>query len=277
MREPNFSESQLQQAVNAVLIRFIAEQTGTYPFAHVPSLFDERDLGWDTGFYFHWIENSMCFPNPDQQGCNFFIQYKLSGLLTSSGAKEWPYWGEEYFRFKIPHVKKNSLGKYIDDYHQWDSLRGLADQGYPTFYATNSTLSKEELIEAYNSQMLVHEIPLLDVRSINNLHKHVTFTSNSREFKLHSEIEAIEKTNFGVMVEELSSRESKSILETTNSLELYLREKFRQNESFQHHYSYLQGAIEHDTPSSFLVWRKYLALTSLVKIYIGADMMWIPK
>jgi hypothetical protein len=138
MRDPNFSESQLQQAVNTAFIRYVLEKHGIWVFANIPSLIDEFDLGWDSAFHFPWLPH---LPQPDHQGSNFFIQYKLSGELTSPGAKEWQHWNSAYFRFKIPHSTKDSTGSFVDDYHQWDRLKELANQNYPTFYATNSTLT----------------------------------------------------------------------------------------------------------------------------------------
>ncbi len=163
MREPNFSESQLQQAVNSAYIRYLFETRGNWVFANVPSLFDEFNLGWDSAFYFPWLPQ---LPADDHEGCNFFLQYKLSGHLTSAGAKEWSFWNNEYFRFKIPHSTRNASGTFLDDYHQWDRLKELANLNYPTFYVTNSTLSKNVLKNEYSSGTLLNSTPLLDVRLI---------------------------------------------------------------------------------------------------------------
>jgi len=69
MRDPNFSESQLQQAVNCAYIRHIYEARSQWVFAHVPSLFTEFDLGWDSAFYFPWLHPP---PENDYEGCNYF-------------------------------------------------------------------------------------------------------------------------------------------------------------------------------------------------------------
>ncbi|MFE8048768.1 hypothetical protein [Brenneria goodwinii] len=275
MREANFSESQLQQAVNTAFMQFIADKTKTLPFAHVPSLFDESSLGWDTAFYFKGLKH--CLPNPDHQGCNFFIQYKLSGLLTSAGAKEWHDWGTDYFRFKIPHSTKDAHGKFIDDYHQWDSLKELAGKGYPTFYATNSTLSRDELIKAYDSKSLINEIPLLDVRNVHGRHKHVTFTSSSKHFKLHSEVERVEKVSIETALQNVLVQKSSSLRVFVNSLERHLRTRAEKNESLQHYFLRSTESTDNDILSPVQVWRRYLVLSSLVRKYIGAEMIWIPK
>ena len=184
MREPNFSESQLQQAVNTAFIRRVFERYGFWAFAHVPSLPTEFALGWDTAFHLPWLPHA---PSPDDEGCNFFLQYKLSGELTSPGAKEWSSWSQQYFRFKIPHSTRDSAGKFIEDYHQWERLKALADKNYPTFYATNSTLRKAELQNSLQAGTLLDLIPLLDIRTVKAAHKHVTFTTISTTFALHSD------------------------------------------------------------------------------------------
>ena len=78
MGEPNFSESQLQQAVNTAYIRHVYEQSGQWIFVNVPSLIDEFDLGWDSGSYFPWYPQ---MPHHDHEGCNFLFStnYLLSG------------------------------------------------------------------------------------------------------------------------------------------------------------------------------------------------------
>jgi hypothetical protein len=171
MREPNFSESQFQQAVNTAFIQQVFRDHGIWSFAHVPSLIAEFDLGWDTAFHFPWLPN---LPSPDDEGSNFFLQYKLSGELTSRGALEWSNWNGAYFRFKIPHSTRAPGGTFIDDYHQWDRLRALAEKDYPTFYATNITLHKSVLQSQLQDGTLLDNVAALDVRGVAAQHKHVS-------------------------------------------------------------------------------------------------------
>lgn len=181
MPAPNFSEFQLQQAVNTAYTRYIYEKHHRWMYPIVPSLVAEFNLGWDSAFYFPWLHKTH--PNPE--GCNFFIQYKLSDELTTKRAKEWQFWNSKYFRFKIPYQTRDNNGNLIDDYNQWDCLKELANQNYPTFYATNHTLCKDALLSSFENGTLLDEIPFLDVRNVNSHHKHVTFTQNSNHFCLN--------------------------------------------------------------------------------------------
>lgn len=274
MRDPNFSESQLQQAVNTAYIRKIFEIHGEWAFANVPSLFDEFDLGWDTAFHFPWLPYP---PADDHEGCNFFLQYKLSGEFTSAGAKQWPFWCSEYFRFKIPHSTRDVHGAFVEDYHQWDRLKELADQNYPTFYATNSTLSKEELRNESDSGTLLNTIPLLDVRLVVDYHKLVTFTPDSTYFLLHSEQEEVKKIIFSDAIEQIVDSPAESI-EKANKKLLGVLEGIRdKSESWQIDISkirQLEDVIITEQLSP-LIMRSMLI--SFIRKHIGAYLLWLPK
>lgn len=274
MRETNFSESQLQQAVNDAYIRFIFEQRQVWVFANVPSLFDEFDLGWDSAFFFPWNPH---VPHPDHEGCNFFIQYKLSGELTSAGAKEWEYWRAPYYRFKIPHSTKDGTGKFVDDYHQWDRLKELADQGYPTFYATNATLSKEELQAASVSGTLLNDIPMLDVRGVTTRHKKVTFAPSSTFFLLHSEKKETFKVNFAAIIEQLSGYKTLSLKASSEALLLMLIEIGNNNESWYRDLQKITQANDSKLLMPFHPWITQALLVSFIRKHIGAEMFWLPK
>lgn len=274
MRDPNFSESQLQQAVNAAYIRHIFETRGQWAFAHVPSLFDEFDLGWDSAFYFPWLHYP---PENDHEGCNFFIQYKLSGQLTSAGAKQWVFWNAEYFRFKIPHSTRDENGAFIDDYHQWDRLKGLADNGYPTFYATNSTLSKNEIIAESNAGTLLNSTPVLDVRLVANQHKLVTFTPGSDHFLLHSEKEETKKHIFSNVTELLSEQSFEHPRESNANLLKMLNKMEKGNESWHTDISKIEQITDAPIPSWLRPWVKRSKIASFILKHIGANMLWLPK
>lgn len=274
MRDPNFSESQLQQAVNTAYVRHISEVFGQWMFAHVPSLFDEFDLGWDSAFYFPWLHHP---PLDDHEGCNYFIQYKLSGQLTSAGAKQWPFWGSEYFRFKIPHSTRDANGKFIDDYHQWERLKELADQSYPTFYATNSTLSKDEIISESNAGTLLNSIPLLDVRSVANVHKLVTFTPESPHFLMHSEKEEAKKYLFSNITELLAEQPHEHLSESNTKLLKILNSMGKNDESWYIDISKIKQINDAPIPGRFKPWIKQSMIASFVRKHIGANMMWLPK
>jgi hypothetical protein len=266
MKEPNFSESQLQQAANTAFIRRVFEHHGYWPFAHVPSLFAEFELGWDTGFYFPWLPH---MPSAIDEGCNLFLQYKLSIELTSSSAKEWSQWGVKYFRFKIPHS--------TDDYHQWDSLKALANKNYPTFYATNSTLSKAELQNALEKGTLLNHVPLLDVRAVAGVHKHVTFTPDSKIFALHSEKEEVKKQSFTSVLDLLAEGKQSSIRDSNIQLQKTLREIGGNEENWSRDLERIDSTLNQTFPRDIQPWIKHTLLSSFLRKYVGVELLWLPK
>lgn len=274
MLEPNFSESQLQQATNAAFIQRIFLKNGTWAFPHVMSLFDEFGLGWDTAFHLGWLPY---IPEPDHEGCNFFLQYKLSNQLTSAGAKEWSHWGEEYFRFKIPHRTRDATGKYFDDYHQWDRLKELAAKSYPTYYATNATLSKDVLIAAMNAGTLLDNIPLLDVRTIANKHKHVTFTPKSHGFRLHSEVEIGDRFIFSNMLTLLTQQPQLTLTASNERLRNELKELRTNDSAWNNDLSQIDSFFSGNTKNLAHHWFQHLALASFLRKHTGAYLLWCPK
>ena len=274
MLEPNFSESQLQQATNSAFIRKIAESHGKWLFAHILSLPDEFLYGWDTAFHLDWLPHP---PLLDHAGCNFFVQYKLSNQYTSPGASEWSSWKQEYFRYKIPHNAKDAAGKYVDDYHQWDRLKALASSDYPTYYATNATLDKSTLMTAYDAGTLLNDVPLLDVRGVKGVHKHVTFTPTSGNFKLHSELEESPAIAFAAAIESLRDEQQLSIGEANEKLLSALSEIDQTDEHWSQDLVRINQSFSQLVPRRFLPLAKHQALRYFVKKHIGANMQWMPK
>ncbi|MBU2805804.1 hypothetical protein ACQUQQ_00810 [Acidithiobacillus ferrooxidans] len=274
MLEPNFSESQLQQAANSAFIRRIAKSHGKWLFAHILSLPDEFLYGWDTAFYLDWFPHP---PLPDHAGCNFFVQYKLSNQYTSPGAGEWIEWKQEYFRFKIPHNAKDAAGKHVDDYHQWDRLKALASKGYPTYYATNATLDKSVLMTAYEAGVLLNKVPLLDVRSVKGVHKHVTFTPTSDNFKLHSDLEDSSAIAFSAAIESLREEPHVSIGEANESLLSALNEMDQTDRSWIEDLARINQSFSQVVPQRFLPWAKHQMLRVFINNHIGASMHWMPQ
>lgn len=272
MLEPNFSESQLQEAVNSALIRFIFEERGEWAFANVPSLFDEFELGWDSAFYFPWISHPLL---EEHEGCNFFIQYKLSYELTTRGAGQWEDWNEAYLRFKIPHSTKGSDGKYLDDYHQWKRLKSLANDNYPTFYATNSTLSKDTLKEVSKNGNLLAETPFLDVRDITLRHKHVTFTSSSNFFLLHSEIEKSTKVTFENILGNLKESRKTSLSESNGLLYKSLKELEIYEKAWQEDLAKIATSMS-DQNVLGTAWYIRSLLIRFFRQHIGVQLYWYP-
>ena len=273
MLEPNFSESQLQQAANAAFIRINSESHGKWLFAHILSLPEEFFLGWDSAFYLDWLPHP---PLLDHAGCNFFVQYKLSNQYTSPGAGEWSHWKQEYFRFKIPHNAKNALGKYVDDYHQWDRLKALANKGYPTYYGTNATLDKSALETAYQAGTLLNYVPLLDVRTVTGVHKHVTFTPISGNFKLHSEVEESPVLALSSVIESIANQQQASMDEANAKLISALIEINPADAQWAADLARI-GQSFSEVPRRLVPWAKHQALRAFVRKHIGANMQWMPK
>lgn len=184
MLEPDFGESQLQQFYNAELTReFLV--FGIQPI--IPTQPAEKDFGWDTGFNIPWFKP----PDPAQKNCNLFLQYKLSYKMVGRTAGQWNYWGKPYYKFKIAMWKNTGhpRGNY-PDFHQYDALKKLADNGYPTFYVTNNTLDLNELVGWAKSRGITANNPALDIGDISHdRHLVATFTGESNHFFLDSEPE----------------------------------------------------------------------------------------
>lgn len=273
MAEPNFSESQLQAAVNGAYIRLAGERHRAWIFAHVPSLVEEFDVGWDSAFYFPWLSQP---PSARDSGCNFFVQYKLSGELSTRGAKEWSDWCEAYFRFKIPHSTKNVSGQFLDDYHQWDRLKSLANQGYPTFYATNSTLMKDQIIRAYEAGHLLKDIPVLDVRAVVGIHKHVTFTPSSSVFRLHSEGAEVPKRSLEEVVVELREGPQFHLEPSTDELLSNLELLGDDDPRWLEDLARLRARVA-ATPADLRALSKRRLVIGFLHKHLGCELLWIPN
>lgn len=192
MPKAGFSESQLQQAINTSIVISQANHGIFSPFIYVPSLWDEFDVGWDSAFFLQGFP-----PMRDSNGCNIFIQYKLSMELTRTTAAEWNEWGKSYFRFRIPHGASSDPSEERLDYHQWDALKELSNKGFAVYYATNFTISRTDLIESYSKQTLLGQTPAINIANIGTRHRHATFTLKDPNFKLHSELEEAKKMCLG--------------------------------------------------------------------------------
>ncbi len=201
---PNFSECQLQHLVNSeITVRLLSEGRGFIP-AILPSARLEKKLGWDTGFYFPWWAIP---PKLDHKGCNFFIQYKISELLGSNG-KEWGFWNNPYYRFKIPYDIKTDEGEYEKDFEQYDCLKNLSNKGYSVVYITNNVMKDKELFKLAEQRQLLETFPYLDVAEVRNRHVTVTFSNDKDIFLLHSEPEDVKKKHSKELMEELKNKEA---------------------------------------------------------------------
>lgn len=286
--KPNFSEFQLQQEISVSLYTYFKNEYGIDIDLYVPSLLEEAKLGWDHAFFHPNLHT------PNHKGNNFFIQYKISEKITSNRGKEWNEWGREYFRFEIPH-KGN-------DYHQWDLLKKIADEGFPVLYVTNSVLKVIELFEMRKNNTLLDQTPALDIRNINR-HRHVTFTENCNNFKLHSFVEfdlkdnlrnkiknIIELHNGKISLSDLTDRLFRLIQDINDHLiremerkkYIYAQEHDKQESSlidlrhwvnWNRQYTNLVHAFEYQEN----IYIKYIYLSNFFEKTMNAKMIWIPS
>ncbi len=227
MGRPNFGECQIQQCLNTEFTLWARGEHKRHVSAVVPTLTNEKTLGWDSGFCFPWLPY---VPLDDQHGCNFFLQYKLSTLMVGHTAKQYPDWGEPYFRFKIPHEKKEN-GHTVDDYHQYKALRALAKKQCVVYYATNQVTTRDELLDLAENQNLIDNTPFLDVRDVTKPHCHVTFTATSDHFWLHSEPLKAKRVTGSEITERVTGGELHSLADDNALLFEVIREQLGNNET----------------------------------------------
>lgn len=271
MPGPNFSESQLQSAVNSALVRNVYEENQVWIMPFVVSLRDEFATGWDSAFSVPWYPAG----DPGHNGCNLFIQYKLSDQLTTPQAKQWSHWNQEYFRFKIPHRTKRS-GKIVDDFHQWRSLVRLSNAGFAAFYVTNSTLSSRTLNKHYASGVLLERVVWLRVSDITTKHKEVTFTRSSPHCYLHSEVKKIPRISFKEVLSALKATEqSKSLADSNFALIETLNEMPSKDHSYKEsiaRISELASELREQGASSYI----HFLIRNHVHRFFGCNLYWIP-
>lgn len=188
MIETDFGESQFQQLFNNELVHRL-RISGIQPI--IPTQPEEKDLGWDTGF------NILGFklPDPSQKNCNVFLQYKIAKIIVGPRGGQWHHWQEPYFKFDIARWRNaGHPGGNYPDFHQYDALKNLADNGYPTFYIPNHTVELEELLNWANSRTVIDHNSALDVRKIRRQHLAATFLRDSAHFFLDSDPEKVTKS-----------------------------------------------------------------------------------
>ncbi len=187
MIEPDFGEFQFQQLFNNELVHKLPV-SGIQPI--IPTQPKEKDLGWDTGFNIPGFK----LPDPSQKNCNLFLQYKIAKIIVGLRGGQWHYWHESYFKFDIARWKSaGHPGGNYPDFHQYDALKNLADNGYPTFYAPNHTVELEELLNWANTNTVTDRNLALNIKDINRQHLVVTFLKDSDHFFLDSDPEKMAK------------------------------------------------------------------------------------
>ncbi|TAF08765.1 MAG: hypothetical protein EAZ75_09775 [Flavobacteriia bacterium] len=268
--ETNYSESQLQQLVNTEITLRIFQGRGIVPVPIMIDLIEEFGLGWDTAFYFPWLN----FPPHDRhRGGNFFIQYKLSDEITRSNGKHYNNWNETYLRFFIPH-RANS--RHID-YHQYDRLKELANQGYSVYYTTNQVMNFDELKTLASQIRLLDQTPFLNINDINAYHKEVTFTRNSDHFLLHSDIEKSNKMNWKNIYRNENNKFT--LRETIDFLSKILinEEETRKSNDNQTSFIYQYNRISNSDEGSIKIIRQAYLVSFYLKLYLDLYWYWIDR
>lgn len=155
---------------------------------YFPSLQVEGDLGFDVAF-----TNGMI---------PIFFQYKVPEKLTTDKSKEWRYYNEEYFRFRIyPDSKSN----------QHNQLKNLSDIGYLTYYCSPGFSEWSEYKKHHSRGSIVANsifVPLSDLIRISGSDNHVITYNKDLEYIMFSEPQYGEGTyNYNRLLSNLKKSE----------------------------------------------------------------------
>lgn len=270
MIEPNFGEGQLQQCVNTefTLRALRSHRVSVSPV--IPTLIEEDILGWDSGFFLPWLPYG---PVPNHKGCNVFLQYKLASLIEGPRGTQYADWGEPYLRFQIPHKTKTG-SHYVTDYHQYDALRDLAQAKCEVYYATNQVLTRDELFTLAESQSLLDNTPLLDVRDVPEPHFYATFTVSSPHFLLHSDAKSARRTTGAKLIARIPELKMHSLEEDNALVFRAVHERLVQvkgTERFLRVYRELEGSNEQ--PREFVAFRKFVLLGAALARFFDIRMI----
>jgi len=263
MRYPDFGECQLQSMVNIEMVRHAIEHHHHYVVPMIPTLVAEYHLGWDTGFLMPY---ELMPPSSSNQGCNLFIQYKLSEIVEGVRGGEYEHWQQEYFRFQLPHYDSEDK-EY--DYHQLHALQNLSQCGYSTYYATNHSVELNTLVGHARQGVLLDRIPFLDVADIDNDHFYCTFTQDSSHFVLCSEIEEAKRKQF---TQELERIKPTSLLEDVKVLKNLLKEHLS-NAILEAFMQELESYTDKDLPNELRDYRSFAIMVRYLRIGLNIHLL----
>jgi hypothetical protein len=271
LEEPDFRESQLQQTVNSAFFLWFLEQGNGFVHPVVPSLPEEELLGWDSAFFFPGLAPS---PNPQHHGCNFFLQYKISVVIEGHRGKQYSNWRQPYYRFQIPHMRKNGNG-YVLDFHQLHALQSLAQTRYDAYYATNQVTSRHDLFALAENRTLLDNTPFLSVADVTLDHNYVTFTPSSQHFLLHSKAEECRKQSSEMVQSRLRQAEHRSLgndNDLTFEATLPFIKDMRGTETFIRHYMSLNQTVQQDDEPYVRI-KQWFMLRAGLRRFLNIDMM----
>jgi hypothetical protein len=257
MVEPDFSESQLQQLANTEIFNLLRARGIRNSIPRLISLIRENDLGWDTGFNIPWFGRNI----DDQYGCNFFIQYKLSNIYSTRGAYGWDAWQRSFYRFNLGYQRNREW-----DFSQRNHLIDLANAGFSVVYITNHVLRFNDLASIAVREGLCSDLPVLIVDDELSQHQKVSFTSNSRQFALHSDEKHNKKVNVNSTLFEIKT----SILSQDVDKILDILIHYEQTIGIK------AGTIEEHIktyPNEVLDWARFYTAGYFLKRYL--NLLWI--
>lgn len=177
---------------------FTIELAKQYPIFFPPGQVCEGWLGFDAAFYItsstfrsyplrgkNYL-NKLPFQIqnlPKQMKANCFFQYKKPNFLTNSNAKEWEYWKDSYFRYKIC----KSQQKLLED------IKSKLNNSL-VLYASPATVSLSELFHFYENSKIIENSNFTAVEKLKN--HHVNTYRRSGNFSIAcSEMEEIRSLN----------------------------------------------------------------------------------
>jgi hypothetical protein len=271
MMKPDFHEGQLQQCLNNAFVSWGLEYSGSPVHPVVPSLHEEADLGWDTGFYLPWLSSVRLSAH---LGCNFFIQYKLSEYIKSPAGKERQDWGSPYYRFRLYHGEKSN-----PDRHQLIALKDLTEINTNVYYATNQVARRNDLFTVVESGKLLDKTPFLAVCDIMEDHDVATFTPDSDYFWLHSEARRCQKYSIRDMRSHILQSQFRPLAADNELVFEAIRpliEQMRGTDTFIAAYLQLHQSVR-SNDQLFVHTMQWLMLRYGLRLFLNIDMMRFPK
>ena len=118
---------------------------------------------------------------------------------------------------------------------------------------------------------------MLDVRTVVNVHKHVTFTPHSPHFLMHSEKEETKKKSFAEAIELLFELPAETLYESNKKLLHALGEIGGRDENWRADFSKISQLRDGPFPERFRPWIMQSMLSSFIRKHVGANMLWVPK
>ena len=141
---------------------------------------------------------------------NLFIQYKRPEYITARSGKEWSYWNEAYFRYKVDRDQQKILFK-IDQKFGSQAL---------VVYASPAISTLDELVICKKKSKIIESTNFKKARDLNN-HNRNTYIQSGVHSIACSEPQKIENLNLLSELERLDSisgSEMKQVIINTSNI-----------------------------------------------------------